>query len=38
MRADDRAAVLAEHDARRLRHDNDNTPQPRASKGAASAI
>ena len=37
MRADERAAVLAEHDSRRLRHDNDNTPQ-RASEGAASTI
>ncbi|WP_334374546.1 hypothetical protein [Bradyrhizobium sp. AZCC 1719] len=37
MRADERAAVLAEHDTRRLRHDNDNTPQQRTSEGEASA-
>jgi hypothetical protein len=38
IRADQRAAVLDEHDSRRLRHDNDNTPQQRASEGAASTI
>jgi hypothetical protein len=35
MRAEDRAAVLAEHDTRRLRHDNDNTSQQRASESVA---
>ena len=35
MRADERAAVLAEHDTRRLRHDNDNTPQQRTKQSAA---
>jgi hypothetical protein len=38
LRADERAAVLAEHDSRRLRHVNDNTPQQRASGGAVSTI
>jgi transcriptional regulator with XRE-family HTH domain len=33
--ADARAAVLAEHDTRRLRHDNDNTSQQRASESVA---
>jgi transcriptional regulator with XRE-family HTH domain len=37
MRADERAAVLADHDTRRLRHDNDNTPHRRTSGVAASA-
>ncbi|WP_425991073.1 hypothetical protein [Afipia sp. DC4300-2b1] len=31
MRADERAAVVAEHDARRLRHVNDNTPRNRTA-------
>jgi hypothetical protein len=37
MRVDERAAVLAEHDTRRLRQDNDNTSQQPMSESAASA-
>lgn len=37
MRADERAALLAEHDARGLHHSNDNTTSQRTSEVAASA-
>lgn len=37
MRADERAAVVAEHDARRLRYVNDNIPCKRARRIATSA-
>ncbi|MBT1516167.1 hypothetical protein KIP88_37535 [Bradyrhizobium sp. SRL28] len=37
LRADDRAAVLAEHDARGLHHHNDNTTSQRTNEVATSA-
>lgn len=36
LRSEDRAAILADHDARRARHANDNVPRKRAPKVAAS--